>query len=260
MGDAIGRNNTPPTFERVCAEFQRRGLTLNESEYQNNCTRMRYKCGHGHQGRISWASLRKGCGCKRCADIERGKRQKLTFEYVASEFSKRGFILLDLCYVNAQTKMKYVCNGEHVAFITWGNFQQGRGCKRCASIGESNGFWRADREQYRLERKCRKACYRMLNRMYLEGDKTSTQDILGYSHLDLKEHIELHPNWDRVKNRKWAIDHIFPIQAFFKNNIYDVKLINCLSNLQPLLRIENSSKGDKYCEKEFDAFLKKMRK
>jgi len=78
---------------------------------------------------------------------------------------------------------------------------------------------------------------------------------LGFSHLELKVHIESHHNWDLVKNGEWHIDHIFPLKAFFKNRIYDVKIINCLENLQPLSNVENSKKGDEYCEIEFNLFL-----
>ena len=51
------------------------------------------------------------------------------------------------------------------------------------------------------------------------------------------------------------MDHIFPIQAFVDYGIKDIKLINCLENLQPLNGKENCSKGDKYDVEKFEKWL-----
>lgn len=61
-----------------------------------------------------------------------------------------------------------------------------------------------------------------------------TIDILGYSALELKEHmIKLFTpgmSWDNYG--EWHIDHIKPVSSFDKNE--DVSIVCALKNLQPL--------------------------
>ena len=56
--------------------------------------------------------------------------------------------------------------------------------------------------------------------------------------------------------RGYNMDHIFPIKAFIEYKIEDVKVINSLDNLQPMLLIDNMKKSDKYNKEEFAKWLK----
>jgi len=75
--------------------------------------------------------------------------------------------------------------------------------------------------------------------------ENKTYEILGYSALELKEHMEKQfkdgmswENWG-----EWHIDHIKPLSYFDKNE--DPKIVNSLSNLQPLWAFDNISKSGK---------------
>lgn len=87
-----------------------------------------------------------------------------------------------------------------------------------------------------------------LSRMGYIGSKTAATRLLGYSHEDFIERIEsqfsIGMSWG---NRgEWHVDHIKPIAAFNKEGVKDIKIINALSNLQPLWAKDNLSKGAKY--------------
>lgn len=73
-----------------------------------------------------------------------------------------------------------------------------------------------------------------------------TIDMLGYSAIELKEHIENQflpgMTWDN--HGEWHIDHIKPVSAFDMNE--DVKVVCSLDNLQPLWGVDNLSKSNKY--------------
>ena len=73
-----------------------------------------------------------------------------------------------------------------------------------------------------------------------------TIDLLGYSALDLRNHLEnlftSGMSWDN--HGEWHIDHIKPVSLFDKNT--DVAIVNSLSNLQPLWASENIIKGNRY--------------
>lgn len=79
-----------------------------------------------------------------------------------------------------------------------------------------------------------------------------TFDVLDYSVNDLIKHLEskFEPwmNWDNYG--KWEIDHIIPDSYFKYSSIYDITFKDSwkLSNLQPLEKSLNASKGAKLCQ------------
>jgi len=112
----------------------------------------------------------------------------------------------------------------------------------------------------KTKRKFRKLCYSLVERtMKAFGknkDEQHSYSLLGYTSEELMESIQNHPNWVHVKDtKKWAIDHIFPIDAFVQFNIFNPAIVNGLDNLQPLSKKENSKKGNKYNEKDFLEWL-----
>jgi hypothetical protein len=80
-----------------------------------------------------------------------------------------------------------------------------------------------------------------------------TQDILGYSVVEFKQHIESQfnndMNWENIH-----IDHKIPLTWFSTNT--PPNIVNHLANLQPLLLKENISKLNRYSHPiEEDYFL-----
>ena len=87
-----------------------------------------------------------------------------------------------------------------------------------------------------------------------------THEILGYTPQELQDHILNHPDFEKVKNGIWHVDHYFPIKAFLDHEIFDLSIINDLDNIRPLNGIENLSKADKYDKNEFEEWLKNYQK
>lgn len=99
--------------------------------------------------------------------------------------------------------------------------------------------------------KARSKCKNLLRRVLkLTGKKkaTKTYDELGYTEKELLAHISAQFKvgmcWENRES--FHIDHIIPIAWYIKNGITDPKVINTLSNLQPLYPAENRKKSDKY--------------
>ena len=135
---------------------------------------------------------------------------------------------------------------------------------RCNHSGKLNYMdgrgpnWRSDREQMRQEKRFRSRCRHLVMRTLnaigkSKDDKTFA--ILGYNNIDLENYFKTFPEWENIKDKEWHIDHIYPIQSFLDYNIFDVKLINCLDNLQPLIAHDNLSKNAFYNKKEFEEWL-----
>jgi hypothetical protein len=79
--------------------------------------------------------------------------------------------------------------------------------------------------------------------------------MLGYSPAQLRIHLESFSEWQQLKNGNWHVDHIFPVKAFVDHGIKDIKLINCLENLQPLSDKANLQKNGKYSTTDFEQWL-----
>jgi hypothetical protein len=76
---------------------------------------------------------------------------------------------------------------------------------------------------------------------------TRTESVLGYGREELVKHLESMfksgMNWSN--HGEWHIDHIVPVSVMIKRGITDPKVINALSNLQPLWAEENHRKSAK---------------
>jgi len=61
--------------------------------------------------------------------------KKHTYEQVKKEFEARGFRLISDTYINARTKLKYICSCGNESEITYDNMKsKGHTCKKCASL------------------------------------------------------------------------------------------------------------------------------
>lgn len=209
-------------------------------------------------------------GCPKCGVENTHLKQRKTQD----EFIKQATVVHGdkysyryVEYVNDRTAVIIDCS-KHGKFSQLPNAHlQGRNCLRCSyeqrsedKIRNKNPQWNPDREFVILRHKISKRCVTMLRdclkHFGLRKNK-QTHELLGYTRQELFEHIVNHPNWENVKDKKWHIDHIFPIKAFLEYGITDLKIINALDNLQPLEGKENMSKGGKYDKDEFKYYLTK---
>ena len=64
-------------------------------------------------------------------------RKKLSFDEVKQTFTKNNCILLSKEYINAKTKLKYICKCGDISYITFDKFKQGRRCG-CGRKGKNH--------------------------------------------------------------------------------------------------------------------------
>jgi hypothetical protein len=125
------------------------------------------------------------------------------------------------------------------------------------NTGKNHYRWQTDRVTL-AQNNAIKAAQRRLLSAYLkrthELKENHTTQILGYTAQELWDHLEC--QWVGVPGT-WTIDHVFPLQAFLLYNICDAKIVNALSNLQPLSQSNNSIKGAKYDLIQFQQYCKK---
>jgi len=171
--------------------------------------------------------------------------------------------LISKRYNKAIDKLEIQCSCGKVFKRTFNNFHKKKKmCPDCAlksRSGENHYEWKKDRKAYKEELRFRDRCHKILThayRYFCKTKKEHTIKLLGYTHKELRDYIKNHPNWKNVKDKVWHLDHIFPIKAFVDMGISDMKLINCLENLQPLSVYDNTSKGKIYNKKDFVIWLK----
>ncbi len=140
--------------------------------------------------------------------------------------------------------------------------KKSHGAKQCRSCsfnsgkrsGSNNGrFVSKDREKYLECQKIRRALGGLMKNVCISGGLVKsyqkTVDMLGYSWEHFKEHMESQfedkYSWNTYGKNGWSIDHILPVDWFIKNNVFDVKIVNCLKNLKPLNSKENMKKSNR---------------
>lgn len=90
-----------------------------------------------------------------------------------------------------------------------------------------------------------------INQLIRDKEFTSVIDLLDYSIKELMIHLEKRfrdgMTWDNY-GPYWHVDHIKPVSHFNFQSKNDPEFKECwaLSNLQPLLKSENLSKGNRY--------------
>lgn len=236
------------SIEEAKIEFGKLGYELLTEEKEDD--KYNYKCICGESCWITITSLLRGrTGCKKCEQEKRNKPRKYNIEIAQKIFKENNCVLLEDEYVNARTMMRYICKCGRESQIDICSFNRGQRCWQCG-IDSKRKPW------YLLKKRYKTILRNTLRAINRKRNNTKHCDLLGYKPIDLWERINNHPNWERVKDGKWHLDHIFPIVAFLEHGIHDIKIINALDNLQPLESKENISKGGKYNEEEFFSWLK----
>lgn len=92
----------------------------------------------------------------------------------------------------------------------------------------------------------RNSLKRILNNW--KGGRSDMEIIHGYTYENLISRIEFQfkdgMSWDN--RSEWHIDHKKPISRFLEQGITDPRIINALSNLQPMWASDNMSKSSKF--------------
>lgn len=246
--------------------------SYNKVEYINCKTKIVIECPiHGDFKQTPYHHLL-GKGCQVCGRAKiiykYSKKSNLSDKFIEKARLKHGdkYDYSEIKYINSKSKIIIKCRvhgdfnqrpSDHIRSVT--------GCKKCSHEllaikrnGKNNPVWNSDREYVNLRKNISVRCKNLLRRcLKTLGMKKSdrTHDILGYTRMDLYNHFVNYPGFDLIRDFDWHIDHIFPVKAFVEHGIVDLKIINSLDNLRPLLKNDNLSKNCYYDEKDFFDYL-----
>ena len=160
-------------------------------------------------------------------------------------------------YGKVQTKTSYYCIDCNTFLCFSVRIKR---CNSCHTkfmsarfTGERNPAFKVENREYRKEcNKIRVMIGGCLNNALKSNNEIKTKklfELLDYSLEDFKLHLESlfqeGMTWENHGKYGWHIDHIVPVSWFIENNYFDIKVVNCLKNLQPLWAKDNLSKKDK---------------
>ena len=248
------------SYEEVAQCFKDQGCELLEKEYKNARTKMKYRCQCGNESHIVLYSFKNGNRCNECGKKKVSERFTYSHEEAAKKFRDIGCELLEE-YSGAYKKAKFRCHCGRESTAIPHNIWKRKQCSQCGlenRSGEGHYLWHKDRKAFNEKYSFRQRSYKILKAVLKVTGRTKnakTAKLLGYDYKQLQEHIQNHPNWAKVKNKVWHIDHIFPIKAFLDYGISDLKIINALDNLRPLTAKANLKKNAKYDKKAFVTYL-----
>lgn len=97
------------------------------TEYVNNSTRMEWQCEFGHIWRTTANSIFQGSWCAACLGSKR-----LTLEDCQRAAAEHNGKCLATEYVNAKTRIQWVCNNGHTWFGSLNRVKQGHWCLECS--------------------------------------------------------------------------------------------------------------------------------
>lgn len=244
------------TKDQVIFALESEGLKL-VGDYIRVDYPLCYICKCNRQNKTTWHDFNRGTRCGFCGPR---RNQKYNQEEIKNYLLKYNCTLLGE-YKSINQKISYICGCGNKSQTTFKAFKRGnKKCHKCSQVrAETSHNWIKNREEAKWRKNFRSKCHYLINNSLkrLDLEKTNnTHIMLGYSVMQLKEHIEKFPEWNEIKKRKWHLDHIYPIKAFMDYKINDFKIINSLINLQPLTPKQNLKKGDKYDLNEFKEWLK----
>ncbi|MFH0815652.1 MAG: zinc-ribbon domain-containing protein [Methanobacteriota archaeon] len=121
----VGRGKTIDHMQRIAENCG--GMCLSK-RYVNSKTKLKWRCGFGHEWENTPGHIQRGQWCPICAQSKKGASQRLNIELMKEIAQKRGGRCVSDKYLNNNTKIKWMCNKGH----TWE--------ARPSSI-KNNGTW-----------------------------------------------------------------------------------------------------------------------
>jgi hypothetical protein len=101
------------SYEYISLQCVNRNLKLIDTFYEDNIKKIKYVClSHENIGEqvMRYANFRNGQGCKYCKNDRLRNLKQFSLDQVKQFFLNKNLLLLESEYINAHTKVKYMCH------------------------------------------------------------------------------------------------------------------------------------------------------
>ena len=197
-------------------EILKTGYKLLSTEYKDYMTKLEFLCPKGHKFKTTLSAFKRtNQRCPIC-------RKLLKYLDIKKCIEKNDYKLLSTKYINSRSKIKIKCNKNHIFYIRWNDFQQGRRCPKC--------FYESLYKNYTPDQLKKLYNYQLAARNLTE--------------INYKKYFNsINPKNKNRGQYEYHLDHIFPVIEGFRRNI-DIEIIANPYNLQILSARENLIKHD----------------
>jgi len=114
------------SYDYIKEYFEKENYTLLSKEYINNHTKLKVKCGKGHEYFVIFNDFQSGHRCPICNHCK-----KITYDEAKKFIEERGYRLLSKEYNNNSIGLKMQCNKGHIFEMSLNSFKTGRRCRFC---------------------------------------------------------------------------------------------------------------------------------
>ena len=191
-------------------------------DYVNSKTKLLYKCPSGHRHCVIWNSWKSGARCPHCK-----KLGQPNINDIRKLFESEGHKLLSLEYINAKSKLIYICKNGHISSTTWSNWtnkSRGRRCKFCAGTNK-------------------KTIEFVSSNVELVGYKLKSKDYVGAKnklHLICPNNHDYYVSWDNwyTKNNrcpKCMLSGISKSELEFRSLVSEVTCCELVFNTRDII-------------------------
>lgn len=172
------------SFEIVKEKIENASYQLLSDKYEGNNKKIQIMCSKGHIYNTTYQSFQIGNRCPVCAN-----NIKKTIDEVRMVFEQANCVLLEEEYINANTKMSYICTCGSESLISFSKFKNGQRCKKCATIKH------ADKNRLSYEYVCN-----YINSQGYELVSPRYENIRGKLHLKCDQGHDYHVSFGNFKD------------------------------------------------------------
>lgn len=235
---------------------------LNIENYKDIYSKLNFKCKCGNIKQTSFNVFKEHPRCNECGKkshidtIHKNKTKEIL------EFAEQNNCKVLEPYVERSTPIVFECPCGNKDKRKWNDFKKYPYCKKCAResiTGKNHYSFYDDQELKDKILQFHNICRNKLRKYKaaLKSKRNISDLIVEPLNYTIKEFVDCMKKKvdDSVDLKTVHVDHIFPISAFVRHNIFDLNIINHLENLRPVSKFENLSKHSRYDKDKFYAWL-----
>jgi len=131
-GDRRAAIKRAHTIEHMRALAEAKGGLCLSENYSRVKSRLRWRCGAGHEWETQASVILGGHWCPKCEKFRLGRRYALSLDKIQNTARKRGGECLSDSYLNSQQRLTWRCAKGHIWLANTNSIRRGTWCPLCA--------------------------------------------------------------------------------------------------------------------------------
>lgn len=133
-GVIVSARKNSDKIENFIKMAEKMGGQCLSTDYKNNRTVLKYKCGKGHVFETEARNIVRGSWCPACGTESARKKLQGSFDEIKEIAAKRGGKCLSTEYVNNYSKLEFQCVNGHIWEAEPKRIKAGNWCRKCHTM------------------------------------------------------------------------------------------------------------------------------